>query len=119
VSLSESLRALGDLIRLTRTSNGLTQQALGERAGLGGKYVSEIERGTRDLPFSTLHALVEHGLSLRLEISFPHRATSRASTHPPLPRAIEELARKLATLPRERQRAVVALVKVVLRLASG
>jgi transcriptional regulator with XRE-family HTH domain len=118
VSLSESLRALGDLIRLTRTANGLTQQALGERAGLGGKYVSEIERGTRDLPFSTLHALVEHGLGLRLEISFP-RSASRASAHPPLPRAIEELARKLATLSRERQRAVVALVKVVLRLASG
>ena len=60
------LRAVGEQIRSARLAANLTQTQLGERAGLVGKYVSEIERGTRDVPLSTLQALVERGLGFRL-----------------------------------------------------
>jgi transcriptional regulator with XRE-family HTH domain len=73
VSSHDLLRSVGELIRSASATAGLTQRELGERAGIVGKYVSEIERGTRDLPVSTLFAIAEGGLQRRLEISFRDR----------------------------------------------
>lgn len=36
---------LGDFVRERRRANGLTQQELGELAGVGTRFVSELERG--------------------------------------------------------------------------
>jgi len=104
------------LIRAKRTSAGLTQHALAGRAGLSDKYVSEIERGTRDIPFSTLHAIVESGLGLTLEVSFP--AKGRSPTKPPMPKAVEDLARLIAELPPESRAEVITIVRDILKLAQ-
>ena len=101
---------------------GLTQQQLGKRAGIVGKYVSEIERGTRDIPFSTLHAIVEDGLGLRLDVRFAAESGGRGAKpaaplpRSPLPRSIEMLARAIAELPADRRSAVLTLVRTVVRM---
>jgi transcriptional regulator with XRE-family HTH domain len=80
--MSEHLRALGDQIRACRIAAELTQRELGERAGIVGKYVSEIERGTRDIPFTRLAAIVEGGLQRQLVLSFQREGTTRNSELP-------------------------------------
>jgi transcriptional regulator with XRE-family HTH domain len=119
MSADEALRELGLLIRSKRNQAAMTQDALGGRAGIVGKYVSEIERGTRDIPFSTMHAIVEDGLDLRLDVRFGAAAEGGGrSTRPaaPLPRSVELLARAIAELPPEPRAAVLATVRNLLRL---
>jgi transcriptional regulator with XRE-family HTH domain len=57
----EVLRELGDAIRDRRRAAGLTQGDLAERLGLSIAYVSLIERGGRNPPYTTVveiaHAL--------------------------------------------------------------
>jgi transcriptional regulator with XRE-family HTH domain len=114
----DGLRVLGELIRNRRIASDLTQSQLGKRAGIVGKYVSEIERGTRDVPFSTLHAIVEDGLGRHLDVRFGETRSARPA--PPargLPRSVELVARAIAELPPERRSAVLMIVRSVLRLA--
>ncbi|MEO6776300.1 MAG: helix-turn-helix transcriptional regulator [Kofleriaceae bacterium] len=117
-SAKDGLRALGQLIRHRRVAAGLTQDQLGKRAGIVGKYVSEIERGTRDVPFSTLHGIVEDGLALRLDVRFGTAAENGRATKviAPLPRPVELIARAIAELPAERRTLVLVLVRTALRI---
>lgn len=111
-------RSLGQHIRNRRIAAGLTQDALGERAGIGGNYVSEIERGTRDVPLSTLRAIVEEGLGLRLAVQFERGAAGRQPpARAPLPRGIDLIAREVAALPAARRGVVLAMLRAALRLA--
>jgi transcriptional regulator with XRE-family HTH domain len=112
-SSSQALRALGQLIRARRVAAGLTQSALGRKAGIVGKYVSEIERGNRDVPFSTLRAIVEDGLGLVLDIRFEAKAGTRAAPLPTLPAELREVAE----LPAESRKAVLSVVRALLGLA--
>jgi transcriptional regulator with XRE-family HTH domain len=108
------LRSLGELIRSNRIAQGLTQRALGDRAGIGGRYVSEIERGTReDLPLSTLQAIVERGLELHLEIGFHVKGVARE-----LPAHVAQVAAKIAELPAETSASVLLLVRGIVELAD-
>lgn len=113
----DGLRTLGQVLRGHRVGVELTQSALGQRAGISGKYVSEIERGTRDVPFSTLHALVHDGLKRRLELRFAEPGGQTNGTG--LPRAVTEVARAIAELPEERRALVLSIVRAALRLANG
>ena len=51
------LRAVGEAIRLARTNTGLSQEALGYKAGLHRTYVSDVERGQRNPTVVTILAL--------------------------------------------------------------
>jgi transcriptional regulator with XRE-family HTH domain len=113
------LRAVGQQIRARRVEADLTQEALGNKAGIVGKYVSEIERGTRDMPISTLFALVEHGLGLKLDIAFNTRNGSRPDVRlPPIPAAVEEVARLVAALPAEHRARVLEIVRTIVELVE-
>ena len=48
------LKMLGDSVRTWRRDRGLTQEALAERLDLSVAYVSLIERGGRNPPFTTV-----------------------------------------------------------------
>lgn len=114
MSAGKLLRVVGEQIRASRVDAGLTQRELGERAGIVGKYVSEIERGTRDVPLSTVWAVVERGLQLQLDLVFRRRdATSR----PIVPPRIEEIWWTLAALPIERQTKIISLLRGMIDLA--
>ncbi len=51
------LRRLGDRVRRARQSRGLTQEALAQALSLSVAYVSLIERGGRNPPFTTVVAI--------------------------------------------------------------
>jgi transcriptional regulator with XRE-family HTH domain len=53
-SLSPRHRALGDAIRALRTERGLSQEELGESAGLSANYVGDTERGERNISVRAL-----------------------------------------------------------------
>ena len=79
--------------------------------------MSEIERGTRDVPFDTLRAIVEDGLGLILEVTFrPPSSASPASTE--IPSSVADLARGIANLAPDQRVRVVAIVKILVRLAA-
>lgn len=50
--------SLNQALRSRRKELGLTQEDLGQRAGLAAKHVSRIENGTHEPKVSTLFALV-------------------------------------------------------------
>jgi transcriptional regulator with XRE-family HTH domain len=53
----EELRKLGDRVREQRRNRGLTQEALAEALDLSVAYVSLIERGGRNPPYTTVVAI--------------------------------------------------------------
>lgn len=86
----------GDLLVRARTSAGLTQRELGERAGVAQSVVSAYENGRRKPSVETLEKLVTAaGHSLVLDLG----PAPRVGTHP---------LRDLVTLHREEMLAVVA-----------
>ena len=109
----ELLRSLGEMIRSKRVAAGLSQRALGERAGIGGKYVSEIERGTRDIPISTLLTIVQPGLHLQLDIAFRQKDVGS-----PAGPAHNDVAAEIGELPMEIRAKVVTIVRGILELAQ-
>jgi transcriptional regulator with XRE-family HTH domain len=111
-STQAALRALGHLIRARRVAAGLTQSELGRKAGIVGKYVSEIERGNRDIPFSTLRAIVEEGLGLSLDVRFEVKSHPRSAPMPPIAPELREIAE----LPAETRKAVLSVVRALLGL---
>jgi transcriptional regulator with XRE-family HTH domain len=53
----EELRQLGERVREHRRTRGLTQEALAESLDLSVAYVSLIERGGRNPPYTTVVAI--------------------------------------------------------------
>lgn len=51
------MRALGERIRTVRVWYGLSQSALGRKAGLSQSAIAQIENGTRDPSYRTLTRL--------------------------------------------------------------
>ncbi len=54
---AEDLRRLGEKIRDQRRHKGLTQERLAESLGLSVAYISLIERGGRNPPYTTVVAI--------------------------------------------------------------
>ena len=59
----EVLRKLGEKVRSYRHERGLTQEALAESLDLSVAYVSLIERGQRNPPYTTVVAIA-HALGV-------------------------------------------------------
>lgn len=112
MSATKLLRVVGEQVRMRRLALKLTQHELGKRAGMVDRYVSAIERGTRDVPLSTLYRLVEHGLDRRLDVVFLPRSDNEHSGA-----RVEEAWRRVTTLPSEVQARVADLVFAILELA--
>lgn len=108
MSAIKLLRAVGEQIRAARMDRRLTQRELGERAGIVDKYVSEIERGTRDVPFSTLYAIVVHGLELQLDVVFRSQEQQRFATR------LDEVWSRIETLPGEAQAKLADIIRSIL-----
>jgi XRE family transcriptional regulator, regulator of sulfur utilization len=48
---------LGARLRALRQRGGFTQQELGRRAKLSGKFIGEVERGEKSITLDSLHRL--------------------------------------------------------------
>jgi transcriptional regulator with XRE-family HTH domain len=55
----EVLRKLGEKVRAYRHERGLTQEALADSLDLSVAYVSLIERGGRNPPYTTVVAIAQ------------------------------------------------------------
>lgn len=53
-----SAQALGQFVRSRRKANHLTQQQLGELAGVGTRFVSELERGKATVRVAEVNAVL-------------------------------------------------------------
>jgi transcriptional regulator with XRE-family HTH domain len=74
---NELLIALGAAIRARRIERGLTQDAVAEAAGLHATYVSDIERGRRNIGVINLDLLAQ-ALSVDLSGLFSEVAERRS-----------------------------------------
>jgi transcriptional regulator with XRE-family HTH domain len=54
---TELLKALGGNVRKFRHENGLSQEQLGDKAGLHRTYISSLERGSRNISMGSLAAI--------------------------------------------------------------
>lgn len=118
------MQQVGGRLREIRMRRGLTQEQVGELAGFTGKYISEIERGLRDLPLSTMRTIVERALGADIEEVFQGVSGGEAQSRrapeepPPLPRNIRKLAYEIADLPEESRRKTLRMVRQVLDLVN-
>jgi transcriptional regulator with XRE-family HTH domain len=67
--VSEIAKLLGERIRGLRKEKGLSQEVLGERADLHEKFISQVERGAKNLSLDSLIKIAK-GLDVSLEEVF-------------------------------------------------
>jgi transcriptional regulator with XRE-family HTH domain len=113
------LQQLGERLRRLREDRGLTQEQVASRAGFTAKYLSECERGLRNLPLTSLRAIVEDGLSSSLARTVPDGAELRREPAPGFPRALVALCRDVAGLAPGERRAVMAIARAATTLARS
>jgi transcriptional regulator with XRE-family HTH domain len=113
---NDLLHRLGGHLRAMREDRGLTQEEVAARAGFTAKYLSECERGLRDLPFTSLRAIVEDGLGGGLDEVLAAGAGARDPVRS-LPRPMLALCRELVELPPVHRRAVLGILRGALALA--
>jgi len=77
-------RFLGQRLRALRTQRRLSQERLGERSGLSGKFIGEVERGEKSISLDSLYRVaVALKVPLRdltdVREKRPRRASRRSS----------------------------------------
>jgi transcriptional regulator with XRE-family HTH domain len=82
---------LGQRLRALRKQRGLSQERLGERSSLSGKFIGEVERGEKSISIDSLYHV-----SVALEI--------------PLRELTDVRADRQATVPTEEAEKIFALV---------
>lgn len=56
--MSDFIKLVGEQIRYIRKARGLTQQELAEKSNLQLSYISDVERGERNISLETLEKIV-------------------------------------------------------------
>jgi len=87
---------LGQRLRALRKQRGLSQERLGDRAGLSGKFVGEVERGEKSISIDSLYRV-----SVALEIPLRELTDVRADKPSAVP---SEEAEKIFALVAGRRR---------------
>ena len=76
----ELKRAFGTAIKAKRAELGITQEVLADRAGLHRTYISDVERGARNLSIESIEKLAV-ALELSVSALFRHVGNGRESPH--------------------------------------
>ena len=69
---------LGQRLRALRKQRALSQERLGERSGLSGKFIGEVERGEKSISIDSLYRV-----SVALEIPLRDLTDVRERNQPP------------------------------------
>jgi transcriptional regulator with XRE-family HTH domain len=110
---------VGRRLRELREARGRTQEQVAEAAGYSGKYVSEMERGLRDLPLTTLERVMERGLGVPVETVFDATEQLRVEAAVmALPSQVLEVAEALARLPEPQRRRLLRVVRDLITLVA-
>jgi len=81
---------LGQRLRALRRESGWSQEGLGKRAGLSGKFIGEVERGEKSISVVSLY-----GISTALKVPL-NRLTDMPANNRPVP--TEDAERVIALL---------------------
>ena len=74
-------KALGEFLRSLRKDRGLSQQRLGQRSGLSGKFIGEVERGVKSISIDGLyHIAVALDVTLRDLVDMSRTSRKRGTT---------------------------------------
>jgi XRE family transcriptional regulator, regulator of sulfur utilization len=87
---------LGQRLRALRKQHGLSQEKLGERSGLSGKFIGEVERGEKSISIDSLYHV-----SVALDIPMRELTDVRADKPAAVP---TEDAEKIFALVSNRRR---------------
>lgn len=77
---AELLSELGDVVRKRRLALDLSQEELASRAGVHRTYLSDIERGARNITITVLSRLAD---ALEVKVSRLFRLTEQQTFEPP------------------------------------
>jgi transcriptional regulator with XRE-family HTH domain len=100
-------KILGQRLRAIRKQRALSQERLGERAGLSGKFIGEVERGEKSISMDSLYRV-----SVALEMPM-RELTDIRDKHAPIPS--EEAERIFALVSGRRRHEDVRKAYNVLR----
>jgi transcriptional regulator with XRE-family HTH domain len=102
--------AIGRRIKEERKRRGLTQHALADAADLSDKFISNIERGSRQPATKTLQAIAG---ALQLEPKDLY--TDVPSTYKPLDSDLAQLASLLKDASADDRAAAISLIRALVR----
>ena len=103
---------LGQRLRALRRQRALSQERLGARSGLSGKFIGEVERGQKSISLDSLYRV-----SAALEVPLRHLTDVRASRRSALPS--EEAEKVFALVAARRRPAEIRKAHRVLRAMFG
>lgn len=69
--IQRSPKAIGSFVRARRQASNLTQQELGELAGVGTRFISELERGKPTLRMDAVNRVLQVFGQMLGHIDFP------------------------------------------------
>jgi len=55
--MSDFIKLVGEQIRIIRKSRGMTQEELADKSSLSFSYISDVERGTRNISLESLEKI--------------------------------------------------------------
>ena len=74
-------KQFGAAVRLRRNHLGISQEELAGRAGLHRTYISDVERGARNVSLESIHRLAD-ALAVPAATLFPHSEGGINSSYP-------------------------------------
>ncbi len=69
--LADLKKQIGEQIRTIRKLKGLTQESLADRSGVSFSYISDVERGTRNISLVSLEKIM-HALEINADEIFKY-----------------------------------------------
>ena len=103
--MSDITQIIGERIRMYRTRKRLSQDALGEMAGLHGKYIGQLERGEKNATMESI-AKVARALGVSLETLFENIIEGKINNE--IPKQCYDL---LSSLPIEEQKILLCVFR--------
>lgn len=103
---------LGQRLRALRKQHGLSQERLGTRSGLSGKFIGEVERGQKSISLDSLYRV-----SVALDVPLRHLTDVRAGRRSAVPS--EEAEKVLALVAARRRPGELRKAHRVLRAMFG
>lgn len=109
--MSEIAKIIGERLRTIRKEQGLSQESLAERAELHNTYISQVERGEKNLTLETLEKIL-----IALDVTFedvfhllqPSRGNRDTST-------INTIVVRLNSLTASEQSDVLSVIETMLK----
>lgn len=102
------LKVIGVWVKTARKRQGLSQETLGEKAGLSSNYISLIERGHKQVTLTTLET-ISKALDMRLAAVFEEYQFKE--NDPQLEKELVALIRLARTMTPEDIRAIRKVVE--------